>query len=278
MKNILFSIIVPTFNRNDLLLICLNTILESKKHIYAEIEIIVSSDSFEDTLFLNNSFFDNEVLFVNGPGKGPAANRNNGAKYAKGDWLIFLDDDVMVDSLLLHTYLTAISANSNVEAFEGAIHPDDLKLLKLDMAECPVNTNGGCFWSANICIKKNLFFKVGGFDEQFAIAAQEDQDIYEKLKVYTRVPFLKKAFVTHPVRIVSLKTKIQSAKQSIRNWLKFQQKTKPLVSCFYIGYKSQILAFLDNIKKAKTKSSLYNMYIIIIFPFIVLSSKINKNV
>ena len=33
------------------------------------------------------------VKWIEGPKKGPAANRNNGAKYATGDWFIFIDDD-----------------------------------------------------------------------------------------------------------------------------------------------------------------------------------------
>lgn len=278
MSNILFSVIIPTFKRNDLLLLCLNSILKANENINLNIEVIVTSDSFEETLQVQNLFPESNVLFVSGPGKGPAANRNNGVQFTKGEWILFLDDDVVADSSILSAYLNAIHYHPSIKAFEGSIYPDDWKLLEKDMAECPVNISGGCFWSANVCIKKELFLKIGGFDEQFTIAAQEDQDIYQRLKQYSKVPFLKDAFVTHPVRIASLKTKIKSASASITNWLKFEHKNNSLINCFYIGYKTQVLAFIENMRKRKLKSTICNMYIMLVFPFIVLISKINRNV
>ena len=271
-----FSIIIPTSNRPSLLKLCLSELYKAVTYIGShKVEIIVTDDSSDErSKDLLKTHFP-QVRFMNGPRKGPAANRNNGAKSASGQWLLFLDDDIIPDVNLISDYINAISLDIEIAAFEGAIFPDDWKLLEKDMAECPINTYGGCFWSANVCIKKELFFKIGGFNEQYTIAAQEDQDIFAKIKVHTPVPFLKNAFVIHPVRIASLKKKIQLAPSSIINWLIFQQKTKSLASCFEIGYKSQISALVDNVKKMKPKSSIYNMYIIFIFPFVVLRSKIN---
>ncbi|MFM6530798.1 MAG: glycosyltransferase family 2 protein, partial [Dolichospermum sp.] len=51
------------------------------------------------------------VKWVAGPGKGPAANRNNGAKYATGEWLAFTDDDCLPDPQWLASYGEAIANN-----------------------------------------------------------------------------------------------------------------------------------------------------------------------
>ncbi|MBX4201931.1 glycosyltransferase, partial [Candidatus Saccharibacteria bacterium] len=45
------------------------------------------ADSFKDEL---------DVRFIEAPPKGPAFGRNQGAKYAKGAWLLFLDADVVI--------------------------------------------------------------------------------------------------------------------------------------------------------------------------------------
>jgi len=81
---IMFSVIVPTYNRNDLLAKCLDCIspgiqkFESEKY-----EVIVTDDGVESTAL--NMIKENYpwVKWYEGPHKGPAANRNNGAKYAR---------------------------------------------------------------------------------------------------------------------------------------------------------------------------------------------------
>src|SRR5205809_1112341 len=163
----MFSVIVPTCNRNDLLGSCLDKLAPAtQKTATDSYEIIVTDDSKENSAkeFIERSY--PWVRWVKGPKKGPAANRNNGAKYAAHDWLIFIDDDCIPNENLLNEYLKAIKCYPDCRAFEGAIFPDSWESLKKDMAECPVNTDGGCFWSANICVEKSLFEKVGGFNEQ----------------------------------------------------------------------------------------------------------------
>ena len=162
------------------------------------------------------------VRYVRGPRRGPAANRNNGASIAAGDWLVFTDDDCLPDAGWLHAYVCAIDAYPDCKAFEGAIWPDDEELLKKDMAECPVNTKGGFFWSANIMVDKIIFNQVGKFDEVYQIAANEDQELFKRILQKTAVPFIKTSVIEHPVRIGSVKKKIIKSNQYVRNWLIFR--------------------------------------------------------
>ena len=217
----LFSIIIPTCNRDSLLKKCLNCLEPSKQKIpFSEYEVIVTDDSLNSTVASEVDF----IRFYTGPRKGPAANRNNGAKYANGEWLIFLDDDVIPSEDLLNIYKAAINDYPNAIAFEGSIYPDDYELMKKDLAECPINSKGGVFWSANICIKKTIFDKVNGFDEQFILAAQEDQDLYKRLINLGDVMFIEKALVKHPVRLIGLATKISNIIPGVKNWYKFELK------------------------------------------------------
>ena len=221
----MISVVIPTCNRNDLLAECLKKFSAGNQTVSeSTYEIIVSDDSATNAAKAMMAKDFPWAKWSQGPKSGPAANRNNGAKHANYDWLVFIDDDVIPNPDLLENYSKAINAYPDSFAFEGSIVPDDWKLLKKEMVECPINVDGGYFWSANVAIKKQFFFEIGGFDEAFKLAAMEDQDIFLRLKEKTTVPFLKDCIVTHPVRSISLKRKIKALKNQFQNWMYFASK------------------------------------------------------
>ena len=198
----LFSVIIPTYHRNDLLSKCLDCLAPGVQTLSAErYEVIVTDDGSETTAeeMIRDRY--PWAKWVAGSRKGPAANRNNGAKYARGKWLAFTDDDCIPDPNWLKAFAEAITGEAL--ALEGAIHP--LGDLNQDLAECPVNLTGGCFWSANIAVERSLFEKIGGFDPNYPLAAHEDQDLKLRLVTLTNILFVPDAYVEHPVKIVSLK-------------------------------------------------------------------------
>ncbi len=218
------SVIIPTCNRNDLLAKCLELLSPKNQTIKELYEVIVTDDSKDNiskALIEENYSW---AKWVEGSKRGPAANRNNGAKSASGEWLIFIDDDCLPDKTLVETYSSAIKKDNGSLAFEGSIIPDNWYLMRKEMAECPINTDGNCFWSANICINSKLFCSIGGFDERFLIAAQEDQDIFLRLKNYTNIRFLKNCIVVHPVRYGSVIKKLDGIKIQFENWIYYTQK------------------------------------------------------
>lgn len=194
----LISVVIPTCNRYDLLRICLNNLLPSYQTIESlDYEIIVSDDTKENNQLdiLQKEY--KTVRFLSGPKKGPASNRNFGAKQATGDWIVFIDDDCIPDKELLKSYYQEI-IKGEYKGFEGRIEADrDQKRFD---EESPINTEGGCFWSCNIAVEKNIFDKVNGFDEAFPFPALEDTDFYMRLKSVTETSFVEKAKVIHPWR------------------------------------------------------------------------------
>lgn len=205
----IFTVIIPTFKRDADLNKCLLKLLpenqtpfvSSLKHCSSKYEVIVSDDASSPlTKKLVSEHF-SWVKYTQGPGLGPAANRNNGAKHARGEWLVFTDDDCLVCDNWLHSFNAAIQANPSVKAFEGSIHP--IGNLDHDLWECPVNYEGGHFWSANIAITRSLFKKIGGFDEAYPYAAHEDQDLKIKIEKFDYIHFVQEAIVLHPVRVIS---------------------------------------------------------------------------
>ena len=194
-----FSIIIPTYNRQETLAICLDKLKRSIQQ-FDDFEVIVSDDG--DVTKTINILKDKleHVSFLQGPRKGPAANRNNGAKNAKGEWLIFLDDDCIPDTDLLNGYKMEVEKYASIKAFEGRIYVNN-KRTRLD-EESPVNETGGLFWSCNIMVESELFNNIGGFDEDYPYACMEDIDLRERIGK-SNIQFAKNAAVLHPWRRIN---------------------------------------------------------------------------
>ncbi len=199
----MISVIIPTYKRNDLLAKCLDQLKPGVQTLGIEnYEVIVTDDSkeFEAKEFITNNY--SWANWVEGPHNGPAANRNNGAKNAKGEWLVFFDDDCIPDNNILKNYLIAFEEHKNIYAFEGRIYVDRPQ-KRLD-EEAPINETGGYFWSCNIAIQKKTFIQLDGFDELFPYAAMEDVDLRTRLRENNfKIIFLNNAAVCHPWRIRS---------------------------------------------------------------------------
>src|SRR5262245_1366988 len=92
----MFSIVVPTFRRFDQLQQCLRCLAPGTQTLDpAEYEVIVTDDEGAASPLQQQLSEFPFARWVAGPAKGTAANRNNGAKHARGEWLIFTDDDCL---------------------------------------------------------------------------------------------------------------------------------------------------------------------------------------
>ena len=202
---IFISIIIPTYNRNDLLGKCLETLASGKQTIsHTQYEVIITDDSKEKLAesFIKNNF--SWAKWVEGPHKGPAANRNNGVKNSKGTWLVFIDDDCIPDADLLENYIKAILANKDCSVFEGRTYVNTPRKSLAEIS--PTNETGGYLWSCNFCIRRSLFEKLSGFDERFPYACMEDVDL--RLRLVNNgfsFKFIKEAAVLHPWRLKNTK-------------------------------------------------------------------------
>ncbi|MFT3932737.1 MAG: glycosyltransferase family A protein [Chitinophagaceae bacterium] len=196
----IYSVIIPTCNRNDLLGDCLECLAPDKQSMdINKYEVIVSDDSKgnDAKIFIETKY--PWARWVEGPKKGPAANRNYGASLAKGEWLIFTDDDCLPDENWLQSYCNAISKNT-LKVYEGLTAPDRPQKRYDEMS--PVNLTGQKLWSCNFAIEKSFFFSIDGFDELFPYPAMEDQDLYVRIIKKEKILFVTEAKIIHPWRLV----------------------------------------------------------------------------
>ena len=191
-----FSIILPTCNRPEALAACLDA-LSAQSIAADEYEIIVTDDGSPSD-GLKQRF--PRARWVEGPRRGPAANRNNGARAASAPWLVFIDDDCVPRSEWLAAYRAALGSHPDIRVFEGRVFAERERRDLRDFA--PLNERGGYLWSCNFAIDRDLFLALGGFDERFRYAAMEDVELRCRLKVRAlEFRFVPDAGVCHPWRI-----------------------------------------------------------------------------
>jgi len=190
------SVIIPTFNRENELKNLIHSLKESFQYLpnENEPEIIVSDDSTNDQTkqLMRNNF--PELIWIKGLKKGPGANRNNGARLAKGDWLIFIDDDCYVNQQYIQAYLENMKVGAH-KVLEGKIICPDKK--NSIFVRQPENSTGGVLASANFAIRRDLFEEIGGFDEDLEI--MEDMELAFRLSdMNFKFLFCNSAIAYHP--------------------------------------------------------------------------------
>ena len=221
-KKPFLSVVIPTYERPEDLRICLNSLSKEIQLQSPSYEIIVTDDSKSDESrkMVEKEFPD--VSWGKGKQNGPAGNRNAGVDRAKGEWIVFLDDDCIAQESYLKAYANAIKANAGTQVFEGRIFADRPRRTWAE--GCPENEHGGMLWTSNLCVNRKLFMEMGGLDERFQIA-YEDVDFALRLKQKEiQSIFVSDAAVCHPWRTL---------KQEGKNWKK-------------VGYQFQeLLIFLE---------------------------------
>ena len=232
-SNPFLSVVIPTFERPDNLKKCLESLSYQNQIGAPSFEIIVSDDSeSSDSIILVEKEFP-KVVFGKGKKNGPAGNRNAGVRRAKGVWIIFTDDDCIADKNFLNAYSKAIKDNPKAILFEGKIYPDRPRKTWAEC--CPENSHGDMFWTSNLCVKKDVFNKVGGFDERFKVAYEDIDFAYRVNSLGLQSKFVKEASVCHPWRTL---------KHEGNNW-------KPK------GFEvSELLKFIDKHPKSYEHSSI----------------------
>lgn len=180
-----FSIIIPTYNRKQQLINCINSIINTTYPKNNFEVIIVNDNSTDDTEEYLKKITQRNISYYNNIGKGPALARNLGAKMAKGMYLIFIDDDCTIDD----NYLWLIDRKTNDFFFSlaGGIIKN-LSITKYSQVleymtlfyqkEQNFSNDTPKFLTSNnmICLKTD-FIEIGGFDETFFIAGGEDRDL-----------------------------------------------------------------------------------------------------
>jgi glycosyltransferase involved in cell wall biosynthesis len=116
MKKPLFSIIVATHKRPVLLQRCLESI---RSQNFQDFEIIVVIDTVDARSFeiVSQLIRDDDIFIKHNGEYGPASSRNLGLDAAKGEWIVFLDDDDRFADIHFYSLKTAIDQHPHKNIF-----------------------------------------------------------------------------------------------------------------------------------------------------------------
>ena len=107
------SVIIPTYNRRDFLDQILNS-LAQQTYPTDRFEVIVVDDGSTDTTAaVGQQPFPFTLRYFWQRNQGDAAARNYGAQQSQSDFLVFLDDDILLDAHYLTCLLEAHQAQQN---------------------------------------------------------------------------------------------------------------------------------------------------------------------
>ena len=112
---------------------------------------------------------------------GLAAGRNAGIARARGDIVMFMDDDVLATPGLLRAHLRFHAAHPRSICRGGVINVaslDDLPEAKYSWR----NYSGAYFWTTNVSVPRALLDEAGAFDESFREYGWEDLDLGYRLR------------------------------------------------------------------------------------------------
>ena len=123
------SVIVPVYNVENYIERCLNSLVNQT---LKDIEIIVVNDgSTDNSIKVINDFLDKykNIIYVEKKNGGLSDARNYGMKYAKGDYIAFLDTDDYVDTTIYEKmYNKAVEENADfVECDFYWVYPNKRK-------------------------------------------------------------------------------------------------------------------------------------------------------
>jgi glycosyltransferase involved in cell wall biosynthesis len=164
-KDIYFSIIIPTFNREQLLVTTIHSVLNQT---FSNFEIIVVDDgSTDNTKFIIEQMILSEprIRYYYQSNSERAVARNKGVELSYGDYLIFLDSD---DTFSYEDHLqklydfTNSKKNNLFLCFTGAIIDNGLVKVKTkDYTDIEI-TNFDFFTNesivpARVCLSKGIF-------------------------------------------------------------------------------------------------------------------------
>lgn len=239
------SVIIPTYKRNELLEKTLQSIVDNN---FKQVEVIIINDCLENDLSQIVKKFYNKLnikWFFNKEHSGPASARNFGVKYAQGNLIAFIDDDIVVSKNWLSNGRQIFAKNQDIVGVVGkTILPqnDFSHFFKHFM----INEKPGRYPACNFWIRKKEFLKINGFDEnfysaKFKIFHHEDADLCFRLMNLGKIVFNKELIAYHPSHSYSFSNPIERAKKVYfdpllkkRHPSKYNELTKKYLGPLYI--------------------------------------------
>lgn len=176
------SVQICTYNRKESL----------SKVLLSLFDQTLSPDAYEVVLVDDGSTDGTEDLvkeldppyhlqYIRQNNSGLATARNKGIREAEGEYILFIDDDVLADRRLLEEHLLA-----HLRYPHSVINGWVNHVVRMERPQSPRFTlqdiSTAFFWTSNVSVKKEYLLQVGLFDESFKEYGWEDLEIGHRLR------------------------------------------------------------------------------------------------
>jgi glycosyltransferase involved in cell wall biosynthesis len=185
--NPFISVIIPVHNGNGYIERCLSAL---GKSLYKSYETIVVDDASEDNTREICREFGVKVIDLEWQ-SGPAAARNEGAKRAAGEILLFIDADVVVTENTLGQFAALFTGDPGISAAFGSYDdspsaPDFISQYRNLLHHFVHQRSSGdawTFWAGCGAVKRGVFSELGGFNrDKYPAPSIEDIELGYRMK------------------------------------------------------------------------------------------------
>ena len=198
------SILIPTRSRPEYLDVTLASVVPQARS--ADAEILVISDGPDPATATVASRHEVALVSLERP-SGANAARNAGARAARSEILVFLDDDVEAPPGWLESMLAGIRSAPQHEVFGGPIRArlegggpracgrESAPITTLDLGG--EDRDAPLVWSANMAIRRSALERAGSFDETIAGRGEEEDWERRYLLQGGRIRYVARAGLVH---------------------------------------------------------------------------------
>lgn len=259
-----FSICVPVYNRQKYISTALASVYEQSCDDY---EIIAVDDGSSDgtyEMLLQHQQQNKKLKVLRHPSnRGAAAARNTAWREAKGEFILWLDSDDLLDASLLSCYEQAIEEYPEVSVFYTqhiAYHESSKKEMILDYGDWYKNKNElvATVFRKNplpfggVITKKTVVEEVKGFDESFLCSI--DYDFWVRVIMTTSVEF---KLISEPLYVYRFHDQnLAGLKLSDTQCAMNVRILKRILECYKLEDLFPEFAWTDNKLQAQKKSYL----------------------